>query len=557
MRRILFAAAALLAALVTFGPAAQAAAPYDGTWKVIFMPPGQEQALLIMKVEHHAAGPKLEIVALPPNFAGATVEAEKSTKEVLCFKFNLPGQPLRIAVHVTKGEKEPKELLGSLEVRGNRTFARLERTDATEVDGRGKRATEAQDYLKAAKLSDAKEKVVALKEFAAKNADSPLAYVANLERMGVLAEEGAAEGDVKAAAEQALAFAGKYGAEMRAAAVGQAAQRLVTSKKAPALAVAYAREAEKALPADATTGQQIAVLKTLRTALKQAKQEEEVKAVGERMAKLDKILDAEFLKDAVPFSTRAYKREGSGSRVALVELFTGAQCPPCVAADVAFDAALKTYQTQDVVLLQYHVHIPGPDPLTNADTEKRFDYYKGRGVPSTYVGGGDDLGIGGFKAQGQGSYERLNQAVRAELKKDGAATIKLTAKQTGDDILISADVTDVKDAGKDAKLRVALVEEIVRYPGNNQQRFHHHVVRAMPGGAEGIALKDAKTRQELKVNLAELKRSLGEYLEQANQRRAFDDDERPLDLAHLMVVAFVQNDETKEVLQAVQVDVHR
>ena len=58
--------------------------------------------------------------------------------------------------------------------------------------------------------------------------------------------------------------------------------------------------------------------------------------------------------------------------MALVELFTGAQCPPCVAADIAFDAeAVKSYKAADVVLLQYHLHIPGPDPLTNADSEKR------------------------------------------------------------------------------------------------------------------------------------------------------------------------------------------
>ena len=52
-----------------------------------------------------------------------------------------------------------------------------------------------------------------------------------------------------------------------------------------------------------------------------------------------------------------------------MELFTGAQCPPCVAADVAFDVLEKTYKPADLVLIQYHLHIPGPDPLTNAASE--------------------------------------------------------------------------------------------------------------------------------------------------------------------------------------------
>ena len=55
-------------------------------------------------------------------------------------------------------------------------------------------------------------------------------------------------------------------------------------------------------------------------------------------------------------------------RVVVVELFTGAECPPCVSADVAFDALLETYKPNEVVLLEYHLHIPGPDPLTNADS---------------------------------------------------------------------------------------------------------------------------------------------------------------------------------------------
>ena len=43
-------------------------------------------------------------------------------------------------------------------------------------------------------------------------------------------------------------------------------------------------------------------------------------------------------------------RKGKSDRVVLVELFTGAQCPPCVTADLAFDALDKTYKPDDVVL---------------------------------------------------------------------------------------------------------------------------------------------------------------------------------------------------------------
>jgi hypothetical protein len=142
-------------------------------------------------------------------------------------------------------------------------------------------------------------------------------------------------------------------------------------------------------------------------------------------------------------------------------------------------------------------------------------------------------------------------AVKKPLDKDAGANIKLTADQKGDDIVIKAEVADLKDPGEDMKLRLVLVEEMVRYPGGNGQRFHHHVVRAMPGGADGMALKTGTEKQEVKVNLAELKKTL----EEGDKKGRFMDQEHPFDLKRFKVVAFVQNDKSKEVLQAAQADV--
>ena len=50
--------------------------------------------------------------------------------------------------------------------------------------------------------------------------------------------------------------------------------------------------------------------------------------------------------DKVPFiAVKPFAgRKGKSDRAVLVELFTGAQCPPCVAADMAFDALPQTYK---------------------------------------------------------------------------------------------------------------------------------------------------------------------------------------------------------------------
>ena len=93
-----------------------------------------------------------------------------------------------------------------------------------------------------------------------------------------------------------------------------------------------------------------------------------------------------------------------------------------MSADIAFDAAVKTYKPADVVFLEYHLHIPGPDPLTNADTEGRVKLYAAnvRGTPTVFVNGkvvsgkiinGIPQGLGGGKANGEDRYGQLRQIV--------------------------------------------------------------------------------------------------------------------------------------------------
>src|SRR5262249_55591951 len=126
----------------------------------------------------------------------------------------------------------------------------------------------------------------------------------------------------------------------------------------------------------------------------------------------------------------------------------------------------------------------------------------------------------------------------------------------GNKIDINAEVTGLKKPGDNMRLRLVLIQEVVRYPGGNGQRLHHHVVRALPGGASGFGLKEAANKQSVKVDLDELKKSLDEYMTKYNEGpRKFLDDESPLEMKHLKVVAFIQDDDSKEIVQAAQIDV--
>ena len=51
-----------------------------------------------------------------------------------------------------------------------------------------------------------------------------------------------------------------------------------------------------------------------------------------------------------------------------------------------------------------------------------------------------------------------------------------------------------------------------------------------------------------------VRKSLDQYL--SDDAHKFDEDSRPLDLKHLKVVAFIQDEATKEVLQAAQADLN-
>jgi hypothetical protein len=251
-----------------------------------------------------------------------------------------------------------------------------------------------------------------------------------------------------------------------------------------------------------------------------------------------------------------------------MELFTGAQCPPCVAADVAFDALQKSYKPTDLVLVQYHMHIPGPDPMTNTDTTARWAYYQKLfpydpqtragigGVPSSIFNGKPGGGTGGGMAASENKFQQYANVINPLLEKTSSVKVAGKAKRQGDKIDIAVEVAN--GDGEDMKLRLLVVEESVKYVGSNGIRFHHQVVRAMPGGADGIAVKDKAFKHTATVNLADVRKELTKYLNDfvaANPNRLFARPDRPMDMKAVRVIAMVQNDKTGEIVQTMQIEV--
>ncbi len=364
--------------------------------------------------------------------------------------------------------------------------------------------------------------------------------------------------EVRGWAEKAFKAGEPYGVRWQRDLAIRFARSLIGQEAFAPLALEQARRAERLLDARSPAATQMQVLELLATALRKAGREDEAKETQPRLAKLEAQDYLEYAKTMPPFKPDKFAgRKGKSDRVVLIELFTGAQCPPCVAADVAFDTLEKTYKPAEVVLLQYHLHIPGPDALTNGDTEARQKYYgrQIRGTPTIFFNGKAEAGGGGGLDAAEEKYKDYRDVIDPLLEKPAKLKLQVSAVRKGDQVEIAAKTADLQETGENIRLRLALVEEHVRYAGRNNLRYHHQVVRALPGGSDGKALTGKTGEHTAKVDLVSLRKSLGKYLDDFAKENDAEFSDRPMAFKNLKVVAFVQNDDNKEVFQAVQVAV--
>jgi hypothetical protein len=565
MRRSWLVGLAAVGALLAAGAPARAAdAPFNGTWKMTVLTRGQELSVCIVQIGGSADRPRGRFVA---GLAGSPLQSatfEGVSAKGRTLRFTLKGKDAVFVVQAIapRGEARPKRLLGTFSLNGEIEPLVLEPTDDKELPPLQKASRKMDGFTDLQGAFDLKvkapERVAKLKALQEKYAGKPLGLLVGQLLLHVQAADKAAPEALRDAAERYLKEAAGYGPELEANAAYQAAQAAAGVEKGSPLALEYARKAVQLVGDDAPPARTAAVLKVLVKALRGAGKADEARAAEARLDKAEGTLDKEFLKTAIPFKPAPFDgRKGDSTRVVLVELFTGAQCPPCVAADVAFDAALETFKPADVVFLEHHLHVPRPDPLTNADTEARSEYYgkEIEGAPTVLIDGKLTSPLGGFRRDCKVSYEALRKAVGKELETAKGADLKLTVRRDGDKLSLEARVSGLKKTGAKVRLRFVLVEDVVRYTGRNGQRLHRHVVRTFPGGARGQSLTEQSATKTATVTLAELRKALEDYLTEANKKRPFLDDERPLRLENLKVVAFVQDDEDKSVLQAAQADV--
>lgn len=591
-RRITFALAALaLGALAVADrlPRATAAAPeVAGNWLLTYSArAGTEQAFAIIKIEFEDGKPRASVLHTPLKGVNLSVS-----------KLHVNGAAVTFDTSVGwtfEGtfDKGGKSAVGSFGPEQFTNRAKLVRTDKTEVAA-GEVVTKTDPPAQAAQAQKLTTATLALRNQAAREKDAEKrgelvnkAEAAQKEAdekvPALLREVLAAHNDTLFALDAALDLvrgavkyklsadeAGKLLAliEQRTAVFGPRYAQLQTIGAVEALVAqknlagtAEGAAARLARTPAASAEFRARALTARKAALEALGRADDAKVVVGEIAKLETQIDTEYLAKVPPFKPAPFvgRKDTSANRVAVLELFTGAQCPPCVAADVAFDALLKSHKPTELVLLQYHMHIPGPDPLTNPATIARWDYYRKefpdaiRGTPSTLFNGKPLAGGGGGMGQAEGKYKQYAELIAPLLEETTAVKVTGKASRTGNKLDISVEVAGAD--GADTRLRLLVVEENIKYVGGNRLRFHHQVVRATAGGADGVAIKDKAFAHTATVDLSAIRKDLTKYLDEFAQTRPFPNPARPLDLKALRVVVLVQNDKTKEIVQAAQIEV--
>jgi hypothetical protein len=221
-------------------------------------------------------------------------------------------------------------------------------------------------------------------------------------------------------------------------------------------------------------------------------------------------------------------------RLVLFEHYSNTYCIPCVDVDVIIEDVVHQLGPFELISLGYHPPIPGPaDPFYLAakpENDARRNYYS---VPfSPYAI------IDGVKIINTTSLSQLEQNILSAVDERRQILPKAILeffdfKTVVDTISGRVKVTALENLGTSAFLRIALIERTIdtaQPQGSNGQTHFFDVLRDFNPSVAGVSIQlSANQKQSVKF----------EFVRDVE----WGDD--------LDVIAFLQDDATKEVLQAI------
>lgn len=225
-------------------------------------------------------------------------------------------------------------------------------------------------------------------------------------------------------------------------------------------------------------------------------------------------------------------------RLVLIEEFTQASCGPCAAANPAFNTLLNNNASK-CVSIKYQTNWPGVDPMNAqypAAVAARVNYYSCNSVPFAVMDGEPITGSSYTGYPGNLNSTKINNEYNIPSPFSINVSHYLDSDQ--DSIFISATVTATQSftAVNYPRLHIVLVEKKIDFataPGSNGETDFYMVCRRMYPSQTGTSMP--LTWNNGDDSTVNIKAAIPSYIYDINQ---------------LAVVCFIQDNGSKEVLQA-------
>ncbi len=238
--------------------------------------------------------------------------------------------------------------------------------------------------------------------------------------------------------------------------------------------------------------------------------------------------------------TKKINSYASQKSVVLAEECTDTECTYCPGAASALDSLNETYP-DNVAIIAYHGGFSGNDPFDNTPAGDRRSYYSVTGYP-TAIFGGDRKEVGGAAAGSDWSdvYLGYEEAYLAERNEYTPFTMSLRYTEDGTTLNVQSTTTyESITTQKNLKLRYALCESHIAYTWETSMDSLHFVERDMYPDAAGKDFNNATSQpQEGTQIVDEVEFTIPSGVVKENCE----------------FIAFVQDEETKEVLVASKVN---
>lgn len=232
-------------------------------------------------------------------------------------------------------------------------------------------------------------------------------------------------------------------------------------------------------------------------------------------------------------------KEDLANKVSLFEVGTSITCPPCATYVPPFMERVDS--TNRAIAIAYqgeynpnHTNYP-MYTFSQSDVDSRISYYGLEGWPSSWINGiGDPEGGGHHPANV--SQSDINESI------DTVSNLNICIAHNGVNANTNEMTVTVTVTALDAmeftvpKLRIALTEDEISYiqaPGTNGEKHFTHVMRDMLPSASGTLMPTEMAKGE---NF--------EYSETVTI------DQNTIDINHMHIIAFVQDDAGKLIEQA-------